>query len=77
MAVTGVKKELLGLVALVLAIDALFILVYFVGHVSTGSDTAKVAFTAVWTLAVLVVALRSLSRIRSARLHSAVKGRPS
>ena len=73
--VTG--KELLRLVAAVVAIDAGFILIYFLGRVSTGSDTAKLVFTAVWTLAVLIIALRGLARIRSARLHSAAKGRPS
>jgi hypothetical protein len=77
MAISGTGKELLWLVVLVVAIDAGFILIYFLGHVSAASDTAKLVFTAVWTLAVLIIALRGLSRIRSARLNSAARGRPS
>jgi xanthine/uracil permease len=77
MAISVTGKELLRLVAAVIAIDAGFILIYFLGHVSTGSDTAKLTFTAVWTLAVLIIALRGLARIRSARLKPAAKGRSS
>jgi hypothetical protein len=65
----GVRREVLLLVALVLALDAVFVAIYFVGNVRGASDPAKVVFTAVWTLAVLVIAIRGLSRIRSARLH--------
>jgi hypothetical protein len=39
------------------------------GNVRGASDPAKVVFTAVWTLAILVIAIRGLSRIRSSRLH--------
>jgi hypothetical protein len=62
-------RETLLLLALVLALDAVFVAIYLVGNVRSASDPAKVVFTAVWTLAILVIALRGLSRIRSARLH--------
>jgi hypothetical protein len=66
---TAPGREVLLLLALVLALDAVFVAIYFVGNVRGASDSAKVVFTAVWTLAILVMAIRGLSRIRSARLH--------
>jgi hypothetical protein len=66
---SGPRREVLLLVALVLVLDAVFVAIYFLGHVRSASDTGKVVFTAVWTLAVLVLAVRGLSRIRSARLR--------
>lgn len=72
-----VGRELLWLIALVVGVDGLFILIYFLAHISIGSDTAKLIFTAVWTLTVLLVVVRGLSRIRRTRLKSAAKGPPS
>jgi len=69
-----VGRELLWLIALVIGMDGLFILIYFLAHISTGSDRAKLIFTAVWTLTVLLVVVRGLSRIRRTRLKSAAKG---
>ena len=66
---TAPRREVLLLVGLVLALDAVFVTIYFLGHLRGASDSAKVVFTAVWTLAILIVAARGLSRIRSARLH--------
>jgi hypothetical protein len=74
---TGIRKEVLWLVALVLALDAVFVAIYFLGQVRSASDSAKLGFTVLWTLAVLMVAIRGLSRIRNARLKSAAKGRSS
>jgi hypothetical protein len=65
----GLRREMLLLVGLVLALDAVFVGVYFLASVRSASDSAKVIFTAIWTLAILVVAVRGLSRIRSARLR--------
>lgn len=66
---SGLRREVVLLIALVLALDAGFVAIYFVGNVRTASDSAKLLFTAVWTLAILVIAIRGLSRIRSARLR--------
>jgi hypothetical protein len=66
---TAPGREVLLLVALVLALDAVFVAIYFIGNVRSASAPAKVVFTAVWTLTVLVIAIRGLSRLRSARLH--------
>ena len=74
---TPTAREVVWLVALVIALDALFIGIYFLGHVSGASDTTKLAFTVVWTLAVLIIVVRGLSRIRSTRLSSAGKERPN
>jgi hypothetical protein len=60
---------MLLLVGLVLALDAVFVGVYFLASVRSASDSAKLIFTAIWTLAILAVAVRGLSRIRSARLR--------
>ena len=74
---SGVGRELLWLIALVVGVDSIFILIYFLAPVSAGSDTAKLVFTAAWTLAVLLVVVRGLSRIRRTRLESAAKGPPA
>jgi hypothetical protein len=66
---SGLRSEVMLLVALVLVLDAGFVAIYFMGNVRSASDAAKMVFTAVWTLAILVIAVRGLSRIRSARLH--------
>jgi hypothetical protein len=66
---TAPGREVLLLVALVLALDAVFVAIYFIGNVRSASAPAKAVFTAVWTLTVLVIAIRGLSRLRSARLH--------
>jgi hypothetical protein len=66
---SALGREVLLLVALVLALDAVFVAIYFMGNVRGASVPAKLVFTAAWTLAILVIAIRGLSRIRSARLH--------
>jgi hypothetical protein len=70
------RREVLLLVALVLGIDAVFVAVYFVAQVRTASDTAKILFTATWTLAVLLLAVRGLSRIRKTRLGHPLDSAP-
>ncbi|MEO7137165.1 MAG: hypothetical protein ABI037_05585 [Gemmatimonadales bacterium] len=64
-----VKREALVLVALVLVVDALFIAVYFGAGIERASDSVKIAFTVVWTAINLIVVIRGLSRIRSARVN--------
>jgi hypothetical protein len=63
------RREVLLLVAVLLGLDVLFIAIYFLFHLRSASTTGKIVFTAVWTLAVLLLALRGLSRVRSARLR--------
>jgi hypothetical protein len=63
------KRELLWLIGGVLLVDAVFIAVYFLANLRTSIDTAKVAFTAVWTLVTLAVLLRGLYRIRRLRFQ--------
>jgi len=63
------KREVLVLVGQVLAVDALFIAVYFGAGIERGSDRVKIAFTVVWTVINLVVVIRGLTRIRSARVN--------
>jgi preprotein translocase subunit SecF len=63
------RREIIWLVAAVLMVDAVFIGAYFVGHFGTASTTVKLAFTIVWTLVLLAVVIRGLSRVRSARLR--------
>jgi hypothetical protein len=67
--VTALRKEVLLLITVVLGIDALFVAIYFTARIRYAPDLAKVVFTGVWTLAVLVVAIRSLAKIRRARLQ--------
>lgn len=65
----SVKREAFGLVLAVLALDAVFIAIYFLARLPQASSQIKVGFTVVWTLATLVVVVRGLSRMRSARVH--------
>jgi hypothetical protein len=65
------RREVLVLVAMVLAVDAAFIAVYFMARVEGASDSAKLAFTVVWTVVTLLVVLRGWIRVRSARLPRA------
>jgi hypothetical protein len=58
------------LVALMVAVDALFIGVYFGAGIERASDGVKLAFTVVWTVINLAVVIRGLARIRGARLSS-------
>lgn len=57
------------LVALVLAVDALFIAVYFGAGIERAPDSMKIAFTVVWTVINLAVVIRGLTRLRSARVN--------
>jgi hypothetical protein len=55
---------------MVLGVDALAIVVYYLAHLGrTGSGT-RLAFTAAWMAATLLVALIGLTRIRRARLEA-------
>jgi hypothetical protein len=63
----SVKREALVLVGLVLAVDAVFVLLYFFAGIESAGDSAKVAFTVVWTVITLAVVIRGLRRIRSFR----------
>lgn len=63
----SVKREALVLVGLVLAVDAIFVLLYFFAGIERAGDSAKVAFTVVWTVITLAVVIRGLRRIRSFR----------
>lgn len=65
----SVKREALVLVGLVLAVDALFIAVFFGAGIERASDSVKIGFTVVWTVVNLAVVLRGLTRIRSARVN--------
>jgi hypothetical protein len=66
---TGVKKEALTLVFVVVAVDAVFIAVYFVTGLRGASGGVKLAFTVVWTIITLAVVIRGLSRIRTVRVE--------
>jgi hypothetical protein len=65
----GLRREVLWLVLVVVTIDAVFVAAYFLARVSQASNGIKLAFTALWTLAVLGIVIRGLTRIRSARLR--------
>ena len=65
----GVRREVLLLVGLVLAVDAVFVAVYFLARLGRASGGAKLGYTVLWTAATLVVVLRGLSRIRAERIR--------
>lgn len=61
------KRELLVLLASVLLVDALFIAGFFLFHLATAGDLAKLGYTGGWTIVTLLVVLRGLTRIRALR----------
>jgi hypothetical protein len=65
----SVKGEVLTLILAVLAVDAVFVGIFYLAHLGHESNAIKVAFTAAWTLVTLAVVIRALSRIRTARLQ--------
>lgn len=64
-----VRREVLLLVALVVAVDVLFIVAYFLAGLGAASPAIKFGYTVLWTLATLALALRGLTRVRAARLR--------
>jgi hypothetical protein len=65
-----VRREVLWLVLAVILVDAVFVAMYFLADIQVASDTVKLGFTTLWTVVTLAIVIRSLSRIRSARLES-------
>jgi hypothetical protein len=66
----ALKREVLTLVALVLLIDDVFVGISYAASLGTASGSVRLGYTVLWTAATLAVVLRSLGRIRSARLRS-------
>lgn len=62
-----IRKHLLVMVALVLAIDAIAIAIFAGLGIGQGPRNQKIVFTAAWTVATLFVVLNGLYRIRVAR----------
>lgn len=65
----ALRREVLALVFLVVLIDAAFIAVYVGARLAWAGSGLKVGFTILWTVVTLLVVLRSLGRIRAARLR--------
>lgn len=73
----ALRREVLTLVTLVVLVDGIFIGIYFAVGLAAASGELKLGYTLLWTLATLGVVLRSLGRIRAARLtrrHAARRG---
>jgi RsiW-degrading membrane proteinase PrsW (M82 family) len=68
------RREVLLLVVGVLAVDAAFVAIYFLGQVRTGSDRSKLIFTALWTVVTLGVVILGLVRIRARRTNRSGRG---
>ncbi|HJP57555.1 MAG TPA: hypothetical protein VJ847_11085 [Gemmatimonadales bacterium] len=56
--------------ALVLAVDAAAVALYFLAGFARAAPATRLGFTAAWTAATLGVVLVGLTRIRRARLES-------
>lgn len=63
------RREVLALVAWVVAVDALFIGGYFLAGLDRLAGGAKLAYAGMWTAATLAVVLRGLTRVRAERLR--------
>ena len=62
------RRQVLLLVAMVLVVDLVFVAAYFVVGLQRSSDSVKLGFTALWTLATLGVVIRGLTRLRKTRI---------
>ncbi len=62
-----VRKHLMVMVGLILAIDAVAILVYTTLGIEDAPRNRRLIFTSAWTVLSLVVVLNGLYRIRMAR----------
>ena len=52
------------------ALDAVAIAAYFLAHIGQAPSRTRLAFTAAWMVATLLVVLVGLTRIRRARLDA-------
>jgi hypothetical protein len=59
---------------MVLVVDLVFMVIFFLANLRTASAPAKLAFTVLWTLATVGVVLRGLTRLRRARVQSPASG---
>jgi hypothetical protein len=66
-----IRKHLMIMVALILAIDAVAIVVFRAMGLDQASRDRKMIFTGVWTLLSLLTVLNGLYRIRLARNSAA------
>lgn len=71
----AVRREVLLLVAMVLVVDLVFVAAYFLARLQMSSDSVKLGFTALWTLATLGVVIRGLTRLRKTRINPPTAGR--
>jgi hypothetical protein len=62
-----VRKQLMVMVALILAIDAVAIVLFAVMGIDDAPRSRKMLFTGAWTLVSVIVVLNGLYRIRVAR----------
>lgn len=69
------RGEILALVAWVVAVDLLFVAGYYALGMGGRGGTLKVAYTAAWTVATLLVVLRGLARVRAERVRRRRSGR--
>jgi hypothetical protein len=65
----GLKREVLALVGLVLAVDAVFIAGYYLAGLARATTGVKLGYTVLWTAVILAVVLRSLGRVRAERIR--------
>lgn len=63
----AVRRQLVLLIGLVVAVDAVFFGVYALAGLSRSAPGVKLGFTVLWTAATLAVVLPRLTRIRELR----------
>jgi hypothetical protein len=62
-----VRRQVVLLLVLVVAVDALFFGIYALAGLSRAAPATRLAFTVLWTAATLGVVLPRLNRIRNLR----------
>ena len=64
------KRELLIMIASVVALDAVVIAIYYAVGIKTTSQRTQTIFVAVWTVVTLLLVLRGTGRVRAARIRA-------
>ncbi|MBA3258055.1 MAG: hypothetical protein H0T68_01145 [Gemmatimonadales bacterium] len=63
------RREVLVLVGLVLAVDLVFIAGFYLARLGRATGAVKIGYTVLWTAVTLLVVLRGLGRIRAERVR--------
>jgi hypothetical protein len=66
----SLSRAVLTLLGLIVLVDGVFVGIYYAAGLAHATPGVTLGYTALWTLATLVVVIRGLGRVRGERPHS-------